>query len=322
VTTRSTLTARRPRADDFLAIPDGLTAAARRQVGVVTRRQLRASGIALHRIENCIRAQRWRAIGRHVVVLQNAPLMASQREWVAVLLLDKPAALAGLSAAAAAGLRGFDPEQVHVVVRHGSHVGLPRWVRIHESRRFSAADIAPRSAPQRVSLDRAVTDAAAWSDRPRRACAVLCSAVQQRLTTAARLSAELQLAGSVRHVRIMREILGDISGGGHTLAEIDLAPLARRAGLRPPRRQVLRREPTGRVRYVDAEFDLPDATTLAVEIDGAVHLQPDSWWDDSDRQNEIVIGGRPVLRFPSLTLRLNKSRVIDQLTRMRLAHPA
>ena len=73
----------------------------------------------------------------------------------------------------------------------------------------------------------------------------------------------------------MRDILGDIGGGGHTLAEIGLRPLALRAGLPAPRRQVLRREPDGKVRYLDAEFDLPDGTVLVVEVDGFVHLKPD-----------------------------------------------
>jgi hypothetical protein len=175
--------------------------------------------------------------------------------------------------------------------------------------------------PARTSASRSVVDAATWSSRPRRACAILCAAVQQRVTTSARLLRELQRAGHVRHVAIMRAILGDIDGGGHTLAEIDLAPLAARAGLGPPRRQALRREAGGKARYVDAEFDLPDGTVLAVEIDGAVHLQPTSWWDDTKRQNELVIGGQLVLRYPSLTVRLDKPEVVDQLRRIRLAHP-
>ena len=163
-------------------------------------------------------------------------------------------------------------------------------------------------------------DAATWSKWPRRACAILCAAVQQRLVTAEQLEAELQLAGHVRHVQIMRAILGDIGGGGHTLAEIDLGPLARRAGLPAPRRQRLRRESGGKVRWLDVEFDLPDGTVLVVEVDGAVHIQPESWWDDADRQNEVVIGGQPVLRFPSLVIRLTEQRVVDQLRRMRVAH--
>jgi very-short-patch-repair endonuclease len=67
-------------------------------------------------------------------------------------------------------------------------------------------------------------------------------------------------------------------------------------------------------------FDLPDGSVVVVEVDGFVHLKPISWWDDMSRQNEIVIGGRPVLRFPSVTVRLDPDQVVGQLRRMRLAH--
>lgn len=290
------------------------------QAGVASRAQLTALGLTPSHVRWAVSDGRWQLFGRYVVVLGNAPLTAEQREWVAVLMPGKPAPLAGPSAAAAAGLRGFESEQVHVVVHHSTHVGAPAWVKIHESRRFSPADVAPATRPPRTRASRAVVDAATWSDRPRRACAILCAAVQQRIVTVAQLETELRAAGHIRHVAVMREIVGDIGGGGHTLAEIDLAALARRAGLPPPRRQRLRREASGRVRWVDAEFDLPDGTELVVEVDGSAHMQIDSWLGDSDRQNEIVIGGRPVLRFPSITIRLDAQRVVDQLRRMLHAH--
>lgn len=320
MTTRAALSARRPVGDGLLALPPELVLTAERQAGVLARSQLRAVGISLHQTENRIASHRWFAIGRNVVVLQNAPLTNQQREWVAVLLPDKVAALAGLTAAAAAGLRGFEADEVHILVRHGTHTGFPSWVRVHESRRFTDDDIAPASAPPRTRTPRAVIDAATWSARPRRACAILCAAVQQRLVTADQLAVELQRAGHIRHVAIMRDILGDIAGGGHTLAEIDMGKLARRAGLGPPRRQRLRRERGGKVRWLDMEFDLPDGTVLVVEVDGSAHMQIESWVDDSDRQNEIVIDRRPVLRYPSITVRLNDERVVDQLRRMRQAY--
>ncbi|WP_375487931.1 hypothetical protein [uncultured Jatrophihabitans sp.] len=317
---RSLLQRDRPRADNLIAVPPQLAALAEAQAGVLTRRQLGLCGLTPGRVDAAVRAKRWRTVGRHVVVLSNAPLSELQRHWVAVLLFGKPAALAGLSGAAAAGLKGFEPSRVHVVVSHDTHAGAPGWIQIHESRRFRSGDISEGAGPPRTGIARCLIDAATWSSRPRRACAILCAGVQQRLVTADRLESELRRAGHVRHVAVMRAVLGDIGGGGHTLAEIDLGPVARRAGLPPPRRQVLRRESSGRARYVDAEFDLPDGTTFVVEIDGAVHLQPSSFWDDLDRQNEIVLDGTPVLRFASLSVRLNEQRVVDQLRRMRTAH--
>jgi hypothetical protein len=318
--TRAARTARMPELSRLTGVPPSLAELSDRQCGVLSRRQLDACGTSLHAIEAAVAARRWQTLGRNVVILQNGPPTPQQRQWCAVLLPSKPAALAGLSAAAAAGLVGFEVDQVHIVVRHDTHTGVPAWVTVHESRRFSVRDIHPGSGVPRTRMPRALVDAATWSHFPRRACAILCAGVQQRLATPSQLRTALRTAGRVRHVRIMGDIIGDISGGGHTLSEIDLAALARRAGLDPPRRQVLRRDRGGRARYVDAEFDLPDGTVFAVEIDGAMHLKPVSWWDDQDRQNEIVIAGVPVLRFASATVRLDGQRVVDQLARMLRAH--
>ncbi len=53
-------------------------------------------------------------------------------------------------------------------------------------------------------------------------------------------------AGHVRHVAIMRAILGDIAGGGTHPRRDRPGPLAARAGLPPPRRQAHRSDPDGR----------------------------------------------------------------------------
>jgi hypothetical protein len=310
---------RQPAAADLTAITPLLADLAALQRGVLTRDQLLGHGMSSDQIDTAIRAGRWRALGRRVIVLHNAALTDAQQLWAAVLFPVKPTALAGLSAATAAGLRGFEPERVHIVVAHDTRTNMPAWVRIHESRRFSPADIVAGSPP-RTSIARSLIDAAAWSRWPRRACSILCAGVQQRLVTADQLGAELSTAGSLRHAAILREILGDIGGGGHTLAEIDFGPLARRAGLGAPRRQRTRRDTDGKVRYLDVVLVLPDGTELVVEVDGRGHLEVETWTDDLDRQNEVVIDGCPVLRYPSAIVRLNGERVVDQLRRMRIAH--
>lgn len=303
----------------LVAVPDRLAELAAGQHGILSRHQLRAAGFGKDHVRAAVQARRWQAFGRQVVVLHNATLTARQREWIAVLFAGKPAALAGLTAAAA-GLAGFATDRVHVVVAGDSKATWPSWVQVHNSQRFSPRDIQANTSPPRTRIARAVVDAAAWTADTRRACAIVCAAVQQRLTTADRLTAELRHAGAVRHAAALRALLGDIAGGGHTLAEIGLATLARRAGLPPPRRQVLRREPGGRARYLDAEFDLADGTMLAVEIDGSVHLEPLTWWDDMVRQNELTISRHLTLRFGSMAIRLAPDLVVDQLRRIRQAH--
>ena len=291
-----------------------------RQAGVLTRRQLREFGFGWADVESAVRRSVWRDLGRNVVVLHNAALTLDQRNWVAVLLPGKPAALAGLSAGTAAGLRGFDPERVHLVVAHATGIRPPSWVKLHESRRLSPDHVNWSASPPRTRTARSVIDAATWSRSPRRAGAILCGAVQQRLVTAAQLQTELELAGRIRHVRLMRAVLVDIADGAHTLTEADLGRLAARAGLRPPARQRLRHDRDGRARWLDAEFVLPDGQLLVVEVDGRGHMEVENWLDDADRDNEVVIDGRLVLRFPSLTVHLDSARVVDQLRRIRLAH--
>jgi very-short-patch-repair endonuclease len=82
-----------------------------------------------------------------------------------------------------------------------------------------------------------------------------------------------------------------------------------------PARQAVRVEPSGRRRYLDAEWKLADGRIVAAEVDGALHLEPQRWYDDQLRQNEIVLGGTVVLRFPSWLVRSEPIVVATQLRR-------
>jgi hypothetical protein len=135
------------------------------------------------------------------------------------------------------------------------------------------------------------------------------SAVQQRLTTPPRSRGELANAGRIKHLGILTHVVDDIAGGAQSFSEIDLGRLARHAGLPPPRRQSFRLDRAGRRRWLDAEFDV-----FFVEVDGAVHLRSLSYWDDMERQNELVIvTGQPILRFATVAIRLFPEAVESQL---------
>jgi hypothetical protein len=296
-----------------IALLDDLRALAARQAGVVTRGQLAAVGVRRDKVRAEIAARRWRSLGYRVVALHNGPLDDRAREWAAVLDQPGPAALAGLTAARAYGLEWSGDARVHVVVPHGT---TPRGVagcRIHVSRRFSPSDVHPTRTPPQVRVERGLVDAASWSVSKRVACGLLAAAVQQRLTTAPRLRAELLRAGLIRHRALLLAILADIAGGAESLAEIDLSALARRAGLPPPQRQSVRTDRSGHRRYLDAEFD-----GFSVEIDGAVHLLPLTYWDDMARQNDLLlVTGTPILRFSSVALRVDPAAVVAQLAAAR-----
>ena len=161
-----------------------------------------------------------------------------------------------------------------------------------------------------VSRGRAIIDAAAWTPQPRVACALMVASVQQGVVSAAVLRQHLAVAGAVRHAEILRSIVADIEGGSDSLSEIDFVKLARKAGLPPPIRQSIRYDSAGRRRYLDVDFG-----TFAVEVDGGVHLRAENYWADARRQNDLVMGGDRILRFPSYAIRVDEEEVITQLRR-------
>jgi hypothetical protein len=247
---------------------------AARQDSVVRREQLLDIGLAQHDVGYMLESGRWQADADGlVVVLHNGPLTRRQQEAVAVLAGGRHCALAARTAAARAGLAGWDAELVEVVVPRGTtypDLTLVE-VKVHESRRFGVEDVHPASWPPRVSIERALVDAACWSTRPRTACGILAAGVQQRLTTAERLRCELEQAGQVRFRQLLLRVLADIGGGAHAMTEVDFIRFCARNRLPKPVHQRVRRDRQGRRRYIDAVLVGP-AGEVKVEIDGALHL--------------------------------------------------
>jgi hypothetical protein len=296
--------------------PQELAVLAAEQCGVLTRAQLRGVGYLSKHVARRVRRGSWSEYGDRVVVLHSGPLTQEQRWWVAVLSCGPLAALASESALRAAGVNLLGVETaVHVVVPRGDRGSDLDWVVVHESRRFSAADIHPARRLPSVRIERAAVDAAAWASADRRACGLLLAVVQQRMTTPARLSSALRQAGSLRRRPILARVLLDAAGGAQALTEVDFGGLCRRNDLPLPERQVVRVDNRGKRRWLDAALRGVDGRLVIAEIDGAVHLLPSSYWDDMARGNELVIGGDRVLRFPSVSLYLDESTVADQLRR-------
>lgn len=296
---------------------EALELLAMEQDNVVSRSQLAALGMDRYSVRGQVRGRRWRTIGEQAVVLHRGPLGFRARVWAAVLECGAGAAVAAQTALRLYGLDDIGTETVQLVVARGTRIRPLPGVKVHESRRFRPErDIHPTRRPPVVRVERAAIDAAVWTRRTRSACAVLAAAVRERMTTASRLKTELRSAGQVRHRRLLAAVLNDIEGGTHALSEIDFARLCRRFGMPPPTRQAIRLDAQGRRRYLDAEFRRPDGSVFAVEVDGGVHLQPAKSWDDAIRANDIVIGGTPLLRFPSVIIRTDTAIVRRQLLAM------
>jgi hypothetical protein len=285
------------------------------QTGVASFRQLKAHGLTESWIRAQVDAHRWQRVGARCVVSHNHVLSRRQRMWVALLDPVGPTALAGLSSLEVAGLRFFGDEarQIHVVVQRGARYHRFPEVRVHESRRFDPRFMVWQEGLPCTSLARSALDAGAWQPYPRYACGVLAAVVQQRICGAAELSDALALVGRIRHKKHMRRAIVDIAGGAEALSEIDIAHLCRKYDITPPVRQRLRRDPSGRRRYLDCEWDLPGGRVVVLEVDGSHHLTVEHWEADMKRERAIVISGRQVLRVTANEARHDQRAIAADL---------
>ena len=117
----------------------------------------------------------------------------------------------------------------------------------------------------------------------------------------------------LRRAAVFREAVWDMGAGAQSVAEIDVGRVCRRFGLPQPRRQVRRTDRSGRRRYTDCEWDLPDGRVVVLEVDGAFHMDAEHWAADMARERELVIGGRIVLRCTARELRDDPERIVRDL---------
>ncbi len=276
--------------------------------GVLTMRHLAGLGYDHGAIAREVAAERWQRLGTHAVALHTGPVSAAAMRWRAVWEVAADVALVdGVSALAVAGLVGFDEEVVHVSVPRNARCPQVDGVRVHRVRRVpgeSPAAGLPRSRPEVAALR-----AAAWARSDRQAALILCLAVQQRLTTGARLQSSLRVVRNRGRRPFVRRVLADITDGAQSLGELDFASICRRHGIPAPERQVLRRTARGRV-YLDARWR---RAGVVAEIDGAGHRLGLAVADDNLRQNEVTLSGDLVLRIDLVGLRVHEHAFMRQL---------
>ena len=297
---------------------EGLHDLARRQHGVVTRAQLLALGATHDHIDAHVEAGRWQGMTSHVILLHNHQPTQKQWMWIGVKDASPFRALCSHTSLECAGFRGFAREAgtIHLVVPRGSKTTSFPTVRVHESRRFTRDDIRVYDGLPCTEVHRSAVDAGAWQRWPRFAMSMMAAVVQQRICSVRLLHEALDQVGKVRHRKVMRLALHDVQGGAEALSEIDVAAMCRRFGVRPPNRQRVRHDRSGRRRYLDCEWDLPDGSVVVLEVDGAHHMEVGHWDADIKRQRKVVTRQRHLLRATAYEARYEQEDIVVDLVAM------
>jgi hypothetical protein len=265
---------------------------------------------------------RWQRPCRGVIVAHSGPLTESQVLRVAWLSAGRKSALAGLTAAWLGGLTGFgdkksiDEKTIYLIVPSSYKKRASRPlenIKIHYSRALPDDDLFLSLEPRRTRMARSLIDAACWMPADRGAMAVLAAGLQQRKARVPDLREVLDRIKTARRRALIYDTLGDIEGGAQALSELDFSrTVIRQFGLPEPSRQSGRRDSRGKRRWIDVMFD---DWKVAVEIDGAQHLEPLEQWDDMERDNDLTTDGYRVLRFPAWLVRKNPDIVARAILR-------
>jgi hypothetical protein len=284
---------------------------------VLSRVELAGRGVTRDRLRAQLAANRWQRCGA-AIVLHNGPLTRDQRWQVGLVNVGPRSMLTAFTAAELLGLQGWEREEVHVLAPPGtSSRAVPGLrIRLHRTRSWPpAADpLVLRCQPAAA----AIVLAAGTFTAARAGCGILAAAVQQRIAGPEAIERSLLTSTRLRHRAVLIAAVRDMAGGSQALSDIDLVRLCRRYGLPEPIRQLARPGASGRRRYLEASWRRHDGRLVVAEVDGALHLSQRQWWADEIRQDELMIGGAVVLRFPSAVVRTEPRLVVAQLRRVLL----
>lgn len=273
------------------------------QCGVLSESTLRELRVTRAFVRNQVRAGRWAERTSSVYTTTTGPLSRGQLLSVALEHAGPRALLGGLTATELLGMRNWARDEVTVLVDQPLSFDPIEGVRYFRTRRSLAAMRHPTQSPRTARVEPAVLLFAAHEPSNRTALAAVTATVQQRLTTPAKLLEWTRVLRPLRRASAIRDLLADVSGGSQSLAEIDVLRLCRAWGLVPPRRQKKRRDRSGRSRFTDCEWDLPDGRVLVLEIDGGFHIDVENYTDDVQRHRGLTTDRRVVVRCTTYEVR-------------------
>ena len=285
---------------------------------VASLRALAAAGVTREERLAHIRAGRWGDIPSRGVVTDLGALSGPDLWSRSLVEVGPQARLGGVTALEADGLVGFDEPVAHIWVPKGKEKSTPRSprIRLHETRRWDAADACPGALP-RSRPDVATVQGALWAKTLRQAGLVMVMPIQQRLVRIEDVAAVLERVRRHPFRRGLIAVVNEIRGGSHSLNEIDFARMCRARGLPEPERQVVRRNPEGR-QYIDVRWPCG----VSAEINGAQHDRLVQMLSDEVRMIDRQLEGDAVVVISVITLHVDPDPVFDRLARLLRARGA
>ncbi len=281
---------------------------ARRQAGVVSRRQLLAAGYSAARIAALRRGRRLETTrwpGVYWVV--GAAMTPEVTQWAAVL--DANAVLSYLSAATWWEVPVPPDGRIHVTAPRRRRTNMPAGLRVHRVALDEAAVTECFGMPITTRVE-TLLDCLGWL--PLREASTLADrAFQQRWLLPADAERRLSEQPGRWGNRQLARLLGQAAPGAHAESERRLIRMLRRSGVRGwvPNYPI---SLGGRRYSLDIAF--PERR-LAIEVDGwAFHSTVDRFRADRAKQNALIGAGWRVLRFTWWDLMERPGPVIATIT--------
>ena len=275
---------------------------ARRQYGVISRRQLRDIGLSADAIDRRLAAGRLHAIHRGVYAVGHTVLPREGRWLAAVLACGPGAALSGRAAAVLWGIRRGDPKPEVSVPGQRRPKGIKVRRGIHPAE-TSVKDTIPVTTPARTLLD-----LAGQMTRDQLARAID-ETEALRLFDLADLQRVLDRHRGQPGTRRLADAIAAWEEPPLLRSELERRFLTLCTGLPDP-------ICNGRVGPFEVDFHWPDHG-LVVEIDGPHHFTRHAAERDRERDADLLVLGYRTLRFTQRGLPRARARVEEVLSTRR-----
>lgn len=283
---------------------------ARRQAGVIARRQLGELGLSDGDIRGLLAQGHIVRLLPGVYTARAAPATWTRRAWAAVLWSESP--LSHRSAARMWDIPGPHPRTIHVTTGRALRRTAP-GITVHRTE-LAADCIATFDGLPLTDRVTTIIDLLR-SERGARARDLLDYSVRLGAVDAdVLLDAVQREPGRVGNTAL-RKLVAGIEPGADAESERVLHRLLRRAGVTGSTPQYRVRLPSGRFAFIDIAF--PEQR-LAIEVDGRRSHGKDAAQFESDRtrQNELIAAGWRVLRFTWRNLRDDPDGVIRKIIQL------